>query len=403
MRLRTHCILIIVICLAATLSTSCWKDRTLKDKTMSGQVAVQADITPSYGLPLLHYSMDSRQLMTWLNESCFASNFSVYFDSTDHNLGYFAYDKTVVPITAQIVENQFDTSGMFPMLEVNYPQGIKIHRAYIKTYVNNYYNADFSFYNANIYYADFYGRITQVQVDMPHSVHVPAATTAGNPAKQHLFNAIITSPMTLMGYGTTVFYTFRSKVLNTQYPIGHIEIIPEIHVPAWISLTQMEYKDTIAIENDNLNRLFNPHDSTGTLHIQGLSMQAKITNRFPIALTCQCVLLDENKEVLGDMFNTPIHVDAAPIDGQYMISQNTYKEFSWEVPQGSSLHKQLCKAKYILINGVFDTYKNSDVKLYQSNYLDIKINTKLNTCIKGDINNLISASPKTKSPQLSTR
>lgn len=396
MRLRTHCTLITVLCLMATLCTSCWKDRTLKDKTMNGDATIQADITPSYGLPLLRYSMDSRQLMTWLNESCFSSNFSIYFDSTDRDLGYFAYDKTVVPITAKIEEEQFDTSGMFPMLEVSYPQGIKVHRAYIKTYVNNYYNADFSFYAANIYYADFYGRITQVQVDMPDSVYVPACTTAGTPEKQHLFNAIITDPMTLMGYGTTVFYAFRSKVLNIQHPTGYIEIIPEIHVPAWISLTQMEYNDTIAIENDNLNRLFNANDSTGAIHIHGLSLQAKITNYFPIALTCQCVLLDENKEVLGDMFDCPIHVDAASINGQYMLSQSTYKEFSWEVQKGSALYNQLCKAKYILINGVFDTYQNRDVKLYKTNYLDIKLNAKLNTDIKGEINDIISPSKNKK-------
>ncbi len=376
--------LVILTTVGITVFTSCWKDKTLLDRENQYP---NLDITPSYGLPLCTYDVTCENLLNYLNEEYLDKTFDVEFKAEEDYLGYFIYNQTTANCTIDYTENPLHVSGDFPMIEVISNDTFIVHQAQIRGYATNYSNNSLYLDNALLYYLNSNGDRKDISITLaePYIPNQPRAT--------HVFDAVANEPMDLLGYGNTVYYDFQGHLDGGTDTSGSMDITPEIHVPAWITLYNCTANDTVYLDEVDLENILSYNDSIadGKIRITGLSLRTSFINYFPFAATVTCMLMDSNMNDLGLLIDHPVTLDAGVTNASYKVVTPAEKRVQIDMKEGDQLYENLKKTRYLKLIENYSSYNHKDVKLFKENYLRIKLSVAFQTDVKGNLNDIIES------------
>ena len=213
------------------------------------------------------------------------------------------------------------------------------------------------------------------------------------PRATHVFDAVANEPMDLLGYGNTVYYDFQGHLDGGTDTSGSMDITPEIHVPAWITLYNCTANDTVYLDEVDLENILSYNDSIadGKIRITGLSLRTSFINYFPFAATVTCMLMDSNMNDLGLLIDHPVTLDAGATNANYKVVTPAEKRVQIDMKEGDQLYENLKKTRYLKLIENYSSYNHKDVKLFKENYLRIKLSVAFQTDVKGNLNDIIES------------
>lgn len=139
----------------------------------------------------------------------------------------------------------------------------------------------------------------------------------------------------------------------------------ELELPMFGSINKLTLKDTIDFKLENIK------------DIETLSFNLTTINAFPLSVTVQVYFVDENQQILDSLISTGEElISSAIIDGppDYKVISPTEKSIITHLP--AHRVENLEKAKKIIITAVLSSTSGSLMKIYSTNYIDLKIGVK---------------------------
>jgi len=117
--------------------------------------------------------------------------------------------------------------------------------------------------------------------------------------------------------------------------------------------------------------------------LQDLQLKLTTTNGFPLSTDIKIVLLDENKFVIGDLTNAPLHVNAGTTNGDCVVQQPAVSELPISVPKEKITW--LRNARYAAIQATFNTEQNNGCNDYLKIFDTYKLQCKLTGAVTYDV------------------
>lgn len=375
---------IAIFILGCLVLQSCWKDKTLKDKQ-----SPTIDIEPTYGIPLVDYELTCEKLLEdfnnkYLNKSCL-----VQFDKD--GLGYFLYDKVDTIFNVDLTKTSGELNGQFNVFSVDdNNNSISLHELKILTYAENYSSASFNINAASMF---FNGGSQNLVTSFDNNGVLVSPIANGAPSRTFLFEANLPNPLSSMNSSNQINYNLKASILsNTSSETeGQLKISPIMHIPAWMTINNNVQQDTMKLDK-SLSEIFNYNDSiaNGQIKVKGVSIRLGFTNSFPIATKVQCVMMDSNYNVVGNLFSDYVTLEAASINRDYTIKNVVEKNISVDMTEGDEMYNKMLKTKYFVIQEIYNT-NGQDVKLLKNNKLLVKANIVITAKAKGEIDSIVKS------------
>lgn len=142
-------------------------------------------------------------------------------------------------------------------------------------------------------------------------------------------------------------------------------------IPLYFSASNLALGDTVAFDISQLDQLKN---------INRGELILTATNGYPFSIDLQGYLLDANKNVLDNLFNTPNTIQAPALDANLKVIAPLQTKLS--IPLTKDKIANLQKSKYIYYKATFNTSSQpSQVKFYNYYTLDLLLTTDINYSI----------------------
>lgn len=375
---------IAIFILGCLVLQSCWKDKTLKDRQ-----SPKIDIEPTYGIPLVNYELSCEKLLEYFNKEYLYKRCSVQF--YDDGLGYFLYENVDTIFNVDLTKPTCEFNGQFRLFDIkDNNNGLFLQELKTLIYAKNYSPASFNLYDVNMAF----------QLDNGTSNNVPTSfdengvlISSENTNPTYLFEANIKNPLVYLTSAAKGFYSLKTRITtNSSATEGNFNVIPVLHIPAWMIISNNIQQDTIDL-NQNVADILNYNNDSiadGQIKVKGFTLRLAFTNNFPIATKLQCVMMDSNYNVIGNLFSDYVTLEAASINSDYTIKNAVEKSINVEINEGDDLYNQMLKTKYLVIQEIYNT-NGQDVKLLKDNKLSVKANIVITAKAKGEINDIVNS------------
>lgn len=378
---KKYTFFIFPFCIALFVLQSCWKDESLKDK---GFDDISVNISPSFGIPLANLTLTGDDIVKQLNISDSSKTFYIEYGSD--GLCYIVYDKTNLQISLPPVLS-FDTTLTFPIdyffdLRLD---GVEVKQVLVNLNIDNGYTNDITFNVYKFDYEDENGVTKQVtSSSLANTNLIKAAPVDGKFTRTQLFNTFLAigDPIDIINKGSH----FRLG-LDLSYSLlqnsSHLNLNPEVRVPAWFSVENFLRMDTVSANLKGISDIFN--DTTISLKDITLYLTAK--NGFPLEADLQVYFVDDNYRIIDSLQSPQIQIPPGQINpSTYLLTSPTITSF--EITMSGERFKRIEKSKYLIFKEIFRTGNGRDVKLFRSNTLGITLSAKVKAEINGSISNL---------------
>ena len=377
---------IAIFILGCLVLQSCWKDKTLKDRQ-----SPKIDIEPTYGIPLVDYELTCKKLLEYFNDEYLYKKCSVHF--YEDGLGYFLFDEFDTTFNVDLTKPMGEFNGQFSLFDFkDNNNGFFLQELNMLTYAENYTNASFNIYDASMALQLSNGSMQNFANSFDEN-GVIVANGSTNPLKTYLFSTNIKNPMMYLKGSTKGIYNIKARITsNSSEREGTLKIAPILHLPAWMIISNNMQQDTIDL-NQNVASIFNYNTDSiadGQIKVKGFTLRLAFTNNFPIATKLQCVMMDSNYNVVGNLFSDYVTLEAASINSDYTIKNAVEKSINVEMNEGDDLYNQMLKTKYLVIQEIYNT-NGQDVKLLKDNKLSVKANIVITAKAKGEINAIVNS------------
>ncbi len=142
-------------------------------------------------------------------------------------------------------------------------------------------------------------------------------------------------------------------------------------IPLYFSASNLILADTVAFNISGVNQLKN---------INRGQLILTATNSYPFSINLQGYLLDENKQVIDVLFNTPNTIQAPQLDVNFKVIAPQQSKLT--IPLAPDKIVKMQKAKYIYYKSTFNTASQpNQIKFYNYYNLDLLLTADVNYSI----------------------
>jgi hypothetical protein len=378
---KHNLLMLVLLIMGLFVMQSCLKDKNLfKDE-------IRIDIEPSYGVPLANLNVYGEDIAGVINQK--ATTFRVEFDPSQEELAIVVWDKED-PIPS--IALSAGTTGSLP-LNGSYPlnfltdfrkiPGLIPHQAYLDFYVDNNLNEDVKLIINALSFTESGGGTYSIKSSssVPDTITITAHTMY-----KYCYRILIdvaNIPNLLIMKGLSISYDIEVGVVGTVSASENVHVYPVLRMPAWLELHNWHRTDTVDFDMSSMDQYFN---DSNFVSVKDAELYVYGINAIPTNETVQLYFTDENYVILDSLrTNELIQIESAVPEADYHVRDNT-KKYSSTVVLTNDRFKKLENAKHLIIDQLYSSYQNRDVKLFRDNYLGIKVAIKVNTKVSGKIN-----------------
>jgi len=382
---------IVVLCVAAILLQSCWKDKTLRDKGPD----VRLNISPTYGIPLMDLTIKGEDVVKRINRDSATKNFYIEYNKDDYDLCVIIYDKTNIPISIPPNFTSLDTVVKFSLnffVDLRKNEGWTPMLAYVMLYTDNSYTTtgfDLTLKKWEYENQDGIMKSAVAAGILPKTSRIMAAVASGVSRRTLTIDTLpIYDPTNIIFKGEMSALGFSVKADNPPGNNGKINLNPRIEVPAHVKVDSFIRRDTVAASLKGTAK----YADDPTIHIEKVTMFVKAINSLPLDANVQIYFADVNYRILDSIRDYDIFVKAGIVDAStYLIKTPIITDE--EIDMSNEKFKRLENTRYLIIRERFTSREAvskeiKDVKLFKSNYMNVLLSVKLDTKIDGTISEI---------------
>jgi hypothetical protein len=383
MKLFNTRLFITIMIVMGVLLQACWKDKTLKDKKISD---MQANISPSYGIPLASLDLQGKDIVTRINKDSATREYFIAYDASDHDLCVITYDKTNIPVFIPPTLKTFDTLVEYPLdfFTDLRRDGWKPKEAFLSLYVDNSYSTDLYLNIKQLNYENNQGNVQPVTGDNLQNTNRIEKSTNGLFKRSLVIDKFrITSPGDIIFQGSKVSLDFGFSATDFPNNGGSLNLNPIIKIPAYFTLLNFVRGDTTSVNLTEVAKIFN---DTSALALRNITFYLKITNGLPLIGKLQVYFADANYRIIDSLQTQEINLVSGIPGASFLVESPGITEE--EISMSEEKFKKIEGAKYLIFKEYFSSYNSSDIKLFKSSYIKILLSCKIDAQLNGKISDI---------------
>jgi hypothetical protein len=205
-----------------------------------------------------------------------------------------------------------------------------------------------------------------INLDVP-TVFGENKTTTVLTTNSNIQDALNTSPDKIYFNADATTNPLNNGSLNFVSDQSKINVNMDVLMKLYGSITNFAIQDTLIFNYKNLDQLEN------------MTFRVNTTNGFPLAVKLQLYFTDDSYRILDTMFPEPLDYIIKPASigssPDYKVTSPTEYQFPDIIYDQTRIGK-IKTAQKIILKASMNTINNSIVKIYETNYIDIKLSLK---------------------------